>query len=219
MHPLDSASLRYGDCFLLQIVAPGRHAYAIVPAHAPHLALRHPFEIEVARGKSAKPSRQVNIAVGFREGALVATPATVTVAPGTMLCWSPENMDVPGFAIVAADGSFASDPISAPAIFSHRFLEAGDYRWIDRHGGDVSGRIQVTAPDPRDRRALDKWQGQVRQAVTIAVPNGLNKNYRAVVGQPVLFLIEKMSGISITDERWAQMDDSAQRRADGMPRP
>lgn len=203
MDLLDSASLRHGDCFGLPMLEPGRYSYAILPAFGRHLAFDYPFEIEVSPAGSPD---QLDIAVGFRDGRLTATPAKARIRPGAMVCWSAEDGSVPGFMVVARGGRFSSDPLSGPSFYSHRFGHDGVYSWIDRHKGAVSGTVTIASPDSCDQRALDKWNKQVQQALVVAIPDAAKTEHRAVVGQPVIFVIDDAVGISITDERCAAMD-------------
>lgn len=203
MDLLDSASLRHGDCFGLPMQELGRYSYAILPAFGRHLAFDYPFEIEVSPAGSPD---QLDIAVGFRDGRFTATPAEARIRPGTMVCWSAEDGSVPGFMIAARGGRFASDPLSGPSLYSHRFGHEGVYAWIDRHSGAVSGKVIVASSDSCDQRALDKWNKQVQQAIVISIPDAAKAEHRAAIGQAVIFVIDDAAGISITDERCAEMD-------------
>jgi hypothetical protein len=206
MDLLDSASLRYGDCFGMPMQEAGRYAYAILPAFGHHLAFDYPFEVSVSEKAQKRPPAQLDIMVGFRDGRLTATPAKAEVGLGTMICWNAEDETVPGFMVIAKDRSFASDPLSGPSIYSHRFRHQDDYSWIDRHGGPISGKITIVSPDPCDKRGLERWNRQVQQALLVSIPDEAGAELRAVVGQPVIFIIDDAAGISITEERCMEMD-------------
>ena len=201
---LDSASLRYGDCFAVPLRKPGRHRYAIVLGHGRHLAFEHKFEIEVS--PRAEPSdEQIDVAVSLCLGRFAATPSRISVRPGTLVCWTAAGQDVPGFAIVSEDGSFASDPLSGPSVYIHRFLEPGSYKWMDRNGRGPSGTIEVTSPQS-GRDDLGEWQRHVQQAAVVEVGGRRSAKHRAVVGQPVVFVIDDARGITISDERYARLE-------------
>lgn len=201
---LDSASLRYGDCFAVPFRKAGRHRYAIVPGHGRHLAFEHAFEIEVS--PRAEPrDEQVDVSVRLCEGRLTATPACVSIRPGTLISWTAADRHVPGFAIVADDESFASDPLSGPSVYIHRFLHPGSFKWVDRNGRGPGGTIEVTSPQG-GHDDLAAWQRQVQQAVVVEVSGRGGGATRAVTGQPVVFVIDDARGITITDERYARFE-------------
>lgn len=201
MYLMDSAALRYGDCFGVPMLTPGRYRYAILPAFGQHLAFDYPFEIEVVAAGPGVSQDQVDVRIDLQDGRFAASPPVARVAVGAAVCWMAGADGMPAFAVMASDQSFASDPLTAPSFYSHRFRQEGELRWADRHGSSVSGSFLVTSPDPNDARAYEKWNRQMQSAVMVEIPKLRKTNRSAVIGQAVVFIFDEVAGISITDER------------------
>ncbi len=69
------------------------------------------------------------------------SPATITIKPGQSVTWT--NNDDRDHTVVADDGSFQSDNISAGGTYRHKFTKAGRYKYGCRYHPRMKGEVVV----------------------------------------------------------------------------
>jgi plastocyanin len=162
------------------------------------------FTIE-ASGKADGDSRQHDVEVSIRDGALTAEPAHLEVQVGDMVLWHAVDPTVPGFAVKGegAGGTFDSSRMEEEAVFTHAFGSTGTYEWLDANGGPARGIVEVVDPPKAATLDCEKWLESLAEGALVHIVRGKVQpdHLRVVAGQTVFWAVESATGISITDSR------------------
>lgn len=216
MNTLDSRSLRYTDCFMQKFSAAGEYMYQLLAASGEgfgHDDDRFSIQVRPRESKSSPPT-QHHITVVPREGKLVADPPRVEIESDDVVVWNTPDSLVPGYIVrgKGQSGKFDSGAMEGEAAYSHSFGAAGEYIWLDPHGGPATGTIEVQPVDASDEAAAAKWREKLGEG-TVIVVSGKKVSpgrIKILVGQTVFWAVEKSSGMAITDARLVSKSKAAE---------
>ncbi len=204
MNDLDSRFLRLGDCFAQRFSKAGAFKYILTQTGGDYAALggdTYSISVEPDKGSGT----QHNVVVRQRGKTLVAEPADLVIHSGDTVLWHTMEAATPGFAVVGqgALGNLNSAALTAEALFSHAFGIPGRYEWTDANGGGARGEIEVRGFEMRQQKDQKKWLAALAKGTVIKVTGDKAAPARVeiMVGQTVLWLVDKAPGITVTDSR------------------
>lgn len=215
MDALDSRSLRYTDCFVQQFPAADKISYWITSPVGRFMPAdeERAFTIHVsAKGANTKKGKadgqQHTVTVRYKDGTFLADPPELEIAAGDFVLWNTPDPAAPGF-VVMGEGEqtkFDSAALSAGSVYTHAFGLPGEYSWMDANCTSIQGKIRVSMPemnmqDPKGyQRKLLKT---LEQPVMIVVKDEHTDTVdaQAIVGQTVVWAVERSSGTAVVDTR------------------
>jgi len=139
----------------------------------------------------AAPAHAATIHVNIRSTGFV--PKTVTINHGDSVSW--KNVDTKSHQVVANDGSFASPIIGAGKTYTHKFDNAGTFRYHDALHPSLTGAIKVKGPPPSVTFALSQPIVVYGTAITLSGQISSHKSGQSVqltaqeYGQPSAVLL------------------------------
>jgi plastocyanin len=212
MDSLDSRSLRYVDCFAQRFSKPGKVVYELTTA-GPRLPVeQETFTINVAKGASREGS-QHTVVVRPSGGRLRPEPEHLDIEVGDTVLWNTPDASLPGYVVrgKGPGGAFDSSALRDDALYTHAFGLPGTYGWLDANGGELSGEVVVEAPDPRDKRAAERWRDALRTGtlVKVSAKTVRPRSVTILLGQTVFWAVSGAGGVTITDARLAGSDSQA----------
>lgn len=204
---LDSRAIRRTDCYAQRFMRPGRYSYAILPAHTEVLSEDRPYTIIVNEGKkSAGEMAQHNVLIKGKGAQFVPEKRELAIELGDLVLWNCVSSDAPPYAIVGDREFFDSARLTNECGYSHAFGSAGEYRWKDAYGSDISGIVKVVDPQCKCDADVRKWRHKLAEGTVVMIADGKAQpgKVEIVTGQTVFFAIVTSPGISITDERFLE---------------
>jgi plastocyanin len=201
LNQLDSRALGRADCYAQRFMRPGTYPYNVVAAHGRALTSEHPFTVRVADGDRQPAMAQHTLRVSPCGRGFEVDDANVTIRVGDMVLWNGGSGSSPPFAVVGEHDFFDSTRLVNECGFSHAFGSAGEYRWVDAHGGRLSGVVRVRNPECSTDEQRKRWQQSLTEATVVMITDGRVDRGAVdiVTGQTVFFAVVKGVGISITD--------------------
>ena len=205
MDSLDSRSLRYVDCYAQRFAVPGTVRYELTTPAGSCLPLSpDAYTIDVAEAPKRK-GVQHTVVVRRSQGALRPEPDALEIEAGDMVLWNTPDPKIAGYVVRGdgAGGSFDSSALSREAVYTHAFGTPGAYRWIDAHGGKLSGEVVVQTIECQDQNELARWHKALATGtlITIRASGARPARVEIATGQTVFWAVESADGISITDSR------------------
>lgn len=204
MNDLDSRFLRLGDCYAQRLTKPGTYKYVLTPAGSgspPLSGDTYAISVRPDKGTGA----QHYVVVRQRGKTLLAEPAELVIQSGDIVLWHTLEAATPGFAVLGLGemGELNSSSMKVEALYSHAFGSPGRYGWGDANGGRARGEVEVRAFDLRQQKDHKKWVASLAKGTVIKVTGdkAAPARVQVVVGQTVLWLVDKVAGITITDAR------------------
>jgi plastocyanin len=214
MNTLDSRFLKVGDCYAHRFSTQGTFRYQLSPLALP-LSTRHENDDVnlVTVGVANDKQQQHNVSVTQVGGNLAADPAQLEVGAGDLVVWAADKSVKLGFRVQGQleDEVIDSAALTDESIFTHAFGLPGTYSWVDANGSGVRGEIEVAMPDAAgsDPKA---WLATLEQGEMVHVQGeqASPEQVQIVVGQTVVWAIEKAPGITITDASLLIFQDAPQ---------
>ena len=204
MTTFDSRALTYVDTFGQRFGAPDviRYRLASAAVTCQQAGDDLPFAVEVSEGKGGRGGKQHDVTVRVRGPQLVADPPKLSIEAGDLVLWHSEA-STPGYAVQGKGKTIELDSSSlrSETLFTHAFGVEGEFEWTDAIDRSVSGRVNVSTLDSRDRKQCAKWMRALQRG-TVVVIDGKGVEPGAVdilVGQTVFFAVAAAEGITITD--------------------
>jgi len=209
MNSLDSRSLRFGDTFAQKFSQSGRYTYGFGLPSLSHLDKGDgAFTLEVKdSGDTGREGKQHYVIVRGGEGGqrLEAEPKELSISAGDVILWSAADSSVPGFTVSghSEKDSFSSAALTKEAIYTHAFGSPGAVAWEDANGDRLTGRIVVGEAQAKSPDELAAYRARLSSGVLITISGGKvdPPQVEIIVGQTVIFAVEKANGITITDAR------------------
>jgi plastocyanin len=203
MNTLDSRFLRFADCFAQRFSSLGTFHYRVSPLPASLVApgrVEDQLTVVVEEGNAAQQQHTVNVSVD--SGQLIARPGRLEISAGDIVRWSADNSVTGGFVIQGTIGgqTVNSAAMRNESIFTHAFGLAGDYKWVDANGSDLSGTVRVIRPGENDARR-ERWLASLAEGTLIRVigERAEPKEVEILVGQTVFWSVENAPGVTVTD--------------------
>jgi plastocyanin len=205
MDSFDSRSLRYVDCYAQRFAEPGTVRYELTTPAGSCMPLGDDgYTIEVAEAPKRK-GVQHTVVVRRLEGELRPEPDHLEIEAGDMVLWNTPDATIPGYVVrgEGAGGSFDSSALRREAVYTHAFGTPGTYRWVDAHGGKLTGEVVVETVECQDADELARWHKRLAKGTLITLRGSEARPARVkiVTGQTVFWAVESADGITITDSR------------------
>jgi plastocyanin len=199
----DSRRMTYLNCFAQRFSKPGSYRYRIVSSGTSGLERDRSFSIEVKDGNSRDKGAQHDVRVGLEGRALIAEPPDLSIDAGDLVLWSATDSSIAGYAIEGEGRgfTFSSAKLASETVYTHAFGLPGTYRWLDVHGGEAGGIVEVVSPEGSRERDQDAWLAALGRPTVITV-NGARadpKRVEILTGQTVAWVIEQAKGMSVTE--------------------
>jgi plastocyanin len=212
MDTLDSRGLRYTDCYVQVFSKPGEAYYRLTSMAGCHLPVEKEDAYVIKIKEPGKPStgnrrsqepRQHSVNVRMEGRHKVAEPAELTINAGDTVIWNAADPQTPGYVVQGEgpDGSFNSAALTEKAVFTHAFGQPGEYAWVDANGSRICGTVVVRALDMQNQDECKKWMNAVSEGILVLIKGEYAEpeQVEALVGQTVVWAVEKAPGISITN--------------------
>jgi|tagenome__1003787_1003787.scaffolds.fasta_scaffold20922892_3 plastocyanin len=214
---LDSRALRNTDCYGQRFMKPGTYSYALVPAGGVGSGGDYPYIVEVVEKSSAKERdmHQTLVTVRFVKerhgdccdertsdpGRFVPDEERVTIEAGDMVMWNSPDAAARPFAVHGQKDFFTSAALTNECGYTHVFMTAGEYEYVDADGSGLRGVVKVTDPKPRNHDELRAWQSRLGEGTLVMISDGRAEpaEVEIMMGQTVFFAIVKGPGITITE--------------------
>jgi plastocyanin len=206
MSTLDSRLLRTGDCYAHRFSTPGVFRYELSPLPV-SLAVHEdeePVRVVVvsAATDKAQQQKQHDVVVKQTGNTLMVEPTRIDAVAGDLVVWAGDKSVAQGFRVRGqlGDQVIDSSALRDESIFTHAFGLAGEYEWVDANGSGLGGEIQVSLPDATTFDQ-DQWLATLEQGSLINVKGqrATPRKVEIIVGQTVVWAVEKAPGVSITD--------------------
>jgi plastocyanin len=208
MTALDSRVISRINCFAHRFSAPGtfRYGLSLLPLPASHHDDEAQARTVIVDAEAGAGQRTHYITVSSDADGLSASPAHLEISAGDIVAWSAEKSVRFGFRVrgTIGDELLDSAAMRTESIFTHAFGLAGSYEWADANGSGLSGRVSVRMPDASSTQDARLESLQKGELVHVTGSHAEPARIEILVGQTVVWAVEKAPGITITDRTLLQ---------------
>jgi plastocyanin len=209
MTALDSRVISRINCFAHRFSAPGtfRYGLSLLPVPASHhddAAQAHTVTVDGGAGGAGQRTHYITVTSGPNGPS--ASPAHLEISAGDIVAWSADKSVLFGFRVrgTIGDDVLDSAAMRTESIFTHAFGLAGSYEWADANGSELSGRVSVMMPDANSSHDARLEQLQKGALVHVTGTQAEPAHIEIMVGQTVVWAVEKAPGVTITDRTLLQ---------------
>jgi plastocyanin len=203
MTALDSRVISRINCFAHRFSAPGtfRYGLSLLPVPASHHDDEARAQTVIVDARAGAGQRTHYVTVTSGAGGLSASPAHLEISAGDIVAWSADKSVRFGFRVRGAIGDDVLDSaaLRTESIFTHAFGLAGSYEWADANGSGLTGRVSVRMPEVSSTQDARLEQMQKGTLVHVTGTQAQPAHVEIMVGQTVVWAVEKAPGVTITD--------------------
>jgi plastocyanin len=203
MDNFDSRALHLTDAYGQRFMREGTFKYCVAKAGLGRIGSYPVYTITVESCSKDHKMEQHSLQLKYEAGQFIPERQDITIQLGDLVMWSCRQPTAPAFEVIGEQEFFNSVNMANECGYAHAFCSPGKYHWADANGSGLSGVIEVSNPDCKSQKDMDKWQKKLAKGSLVMI-NG-NKaepsKIKVLTGQTVYFAIIKTEGISITDQR------------------